>query len=183
MAREVECKIHIPEYRLTALTDVIDKAFPAIVKQVVDKRDVYYSRDGLTADFRIRQENSILVLTRKQKEHRNDRVEVNDEIEFTVPRKESVALHAFFESLGYVPLIEKGKQGNLWKDGGLSIELVHVVGLGYYLEMERLLEDSATDEQVQSALEELSDLRTRLGVAGYPLEGRYYLEMLQEQNS
>lgn len=183
MAYEVECKVPIPRHRIEALTRLIDDAFPSFEKKAIDKRDVYYSRDGLSADFRVREENSAIVLTRKHKENRDDGAEVNQEVEFTVDRESKENVHSFFSSLGYRPLIGKGKHGTLWHDGSLSIELVLVDGLGYFLEMERLLEDSATEDKIDSALGELSRLRHLLGVSDIPLEQKYYIELLQEKNS
>lgn len=181
MAREVECKVAISPLHIVELSLRIDEVLPNALKQIVDKRDSYYSRDGHITDFRIREEGTAVVLTRKHKENRKDGVEVNHEVEFTVDRGSSETVHSFFRSLGYRHFIEKGKRGTLWRDGRLSVELVQVDGLGYYLEIERLLDDSATREQIDLALEELARLRTLFGIAELPLEPRYYIEMLQEK--
>jgi adenylate cyclase class IV len=56
---------------------------------------------------------------------------------------------------------------------------VEVDGLGWFLEMERLLPDDASDTAVEQALLGLAELREQLDIAAYPLESRYYIDMLQ----
>ena len=180
MAREVECKVPIPEARVDSLMLQMNEKFGERCKQKVDKRDTYYSKTGLHADFRMREEATGITITRKQKEVRNDGAEVNQEIEFTVTRSQEESIHTFFLSLGYTLLITKRKTGFMWSIDNLTIEVVEIERLGYFLEIERLLLDSATQEEIDTALQELDRLRETVGFGDTPLEGRYYIEMLQE---
>jgi len=176
MAKEVECKMAIDPSLLVSLPAVISQALGNIAAVHIDKYDVYYGRKGKGTEFRIRKDGTNLVVTRKHKEDRADGVEVNREIEFHVSNGD---VKAFFTSLGYTPLIEKRKVGSMWKNGNLTVELVHVDHLGDYLEMELLLEDDANDMELRDALDRLAALRSRFGVADLPLEGRYYIDMLR----
>jgi hypothetical protein len=45
--------------------------------------------------------------------------------------------------------------------------------------MERLLPDDASDTAIDQALLGLAELREQLDIATYPLEPRYYIDMLQ----
>ena len=177
MAKEVECKVAIDPCLIASLPDVISRTLGDSPLTPVEKYDVYYGRKGKEAEFRIRKDGTTVVVTRKQKEERADGVEVNCEIEFHVSEGD---VHAFFTSLGYIPLIEKRKVGSMWRDGNLTVELVHVKGLGDYLEMELLLADDANESELKNALNRLATLRLRFGVADLPLEGRYYNDMLRD---
>jgi adenylate cyclase class 2 len=89
----------------------------------------------------------------------------------------------FFHSLGCTVYICKEKHGHAWECAGIVLELVEVPPLGWFLEMEILLGDEATAEDVLSAR---GRLLTLLGVLDVPpslIEGRYYTDLLLEQHS
>jgi len=79
-----------------------------------------------------------------------------------------------------LPVVEKKKIGNSWQKGTLTIELVEVEQLGWFIEIEKLLDDNASEREINGAIEQLSEIRNELGLSDYPLQGRYYSEMLQD---
>ncbi len=179
MATEVECKIALGDIPVQNAFQTIDSVLsPQAKREEVSKKDLYWSTDTATpALFRVRESGDCLIITRKSKEERSDGVEVNDEIEFTTTA-ETDSVHSFFTSLGYIPLYRKEKQGWLWKSGNLTVELVEVSSLGWYVEMEILLDDG-DGLTAEMAMDRLFSLREQIGLAHVPLEGRYYSEMLQ----
>lgn len=180
MAREIECKVPLKYSEIAEMARRIGLVLPDATCTSIHKDDIYYtSQPQEKALFRLRREENGITITRKQKEERTDGVEVNHEIEFSCPVGEYLGLRQFFASLAYIPLIEKRKHGTAWVHGTLTVELVEVDGLGWFLEMERLLPDDASDTAVDQALLGLAELRAQLDIATYPLEPRYYIDMLQ----
>ena len=76
--------------------------------------------------------------------------------------------------------LEKKKTGQAWQQDNVTIELVEIERLGWFIEIEKLLEDNASEREVTRAVSSLATIRKELGLGDYPLEGRYYSEMLQE---
>ena len=181
MGTEIECKMAIDAAAVTDLYHRIVSFVPeGTAHDAVDKKDLYWGVDEQEqAVFRIRESREGFILTRKSKEERSDGLEVNQEIEFTV-EPDMRKVHAFFSSLGYIPLYRKEKHGWMWSVNDLTIELVEVSTLGWYLEMEILL-DAESDMSTSSALDELLKVRSALELDHVPLEGRYYSEMLKAQ--
>ncbi len=181
MATEVECKMAVGSEPVTELWRRIDSYFPSeCIRKDVDKKDLYWGTDPLSkALFRVRESEDRFFITRKSKEIRSDGLEVNDEIEFTTD-PDTREVNRFFSSLGFIPMYRKAKHGWLWNSGHLTVELVEVSTLGWYVEMEILIESSG-DYTAENALEELMKLRSALQLDHLPLEGRYYSEMLKEQ--
>jgi len=180
MATEIECKMSIEPETVTDLYHRIVSFVPREAKHdSVDKKDLYWGvGQKEQALFRIRESQGGCVVTRKSKEERSDGLEVNQEIEFSV-EPNSREIHAFFSSLGYVPLYRKEKRGWVWSVKNLTIELVQVSTLGWFLEMEILI-DAHDGLSTDDALDELMRVRSALELDHLPLEGRYYSEMLKE---
>ncbi len=181
MATEVECKMSLGADSVQLIHQRIDGYFPPeSVREEVQKKDLYWGIDPEEkALFRVRESGDRFIMTRKSKETRSDGLEVNDEIEFSSGSDER-EIHRFFSSLGYLPLYRKEKHGWLWANGSLTVELVEVSTLGWYVEME-ILVDARGPYTSDDALRELMELRSTLELDELPLEGRYYSEMLQEQ--
>lgn len=180
MAHEIEIKVHLQVDEVQTLRSRIDRHFPRARSFPIHKMDTYYCKQpGTEALFRVRSDGSGVTVTRKVKEKRTDGVEVNTEIEFHGLPAELQTIDRFFQELGYRPLIEKCKRGTAWIEEDLTMELVEVSGLGWYLEMEVLAPETDDGTLVNQALDRLARLRQQLGVGELPLEGRYYIEMLR----
>lgn len=106
-----------------------------------------------------------------------DTVEVNDEREFEVSDAEIFT--QFLERLAFVRGQAKTKTGWAWEYQGITIELLLVAGLGWFVELEILSRDSGEDS-VAAARKRLLELLAALGISGDKIEPRYYTEMLQE---
>jgi adenylate cyclase class 2 len=181
MGYEVELKAHVADHeackkRLSVLGD-------GLVPEV--KEDVYYSLPGGPALFRIRLEQygssqGTLLFTSKEKTIHGG-VEVNVEHEFTASGKERDGAMAFARSLGYVEFVRKLKQGvhchvPFSSFPALHVELVEVPPLGWFVEMEFVLDDQ---ELVEQAKRNLQKALRMLDIDQSAIESRYYMDMLR----
>ncbi len=190
MAFEVELKAHVAEPLL--LKDRLE-TLQGISSALCElKEDTYFSCKGEDALFRMRIEQSgpsfaamqgTLVFTYKEKTMRGG-VEVNEEVEFTSSPDQGEAARLFFLKLGYEVYITKIKKGYLYTLPvlptlpPLTIELVEVVGLGWFLELEFVVEDADLVDQAQGAL---LDFLSLLKIEESAIEGAYYMHMLKPQ--
>jgi adenylate cyclase, class 2 len=177
---EVELKARVRDRRAVEASVA---AFAARVGEV-DKRDAYWRAPGWRAeparrDFRVRLEGGACVVTFKQKKVEGG-IEVNVEREFGVSDPEPFA--ALAERLGCERWYEKRKRGVAYEaasscaaSGKATIEIVEVVGLGFFIEIEVLLEDPSATSR---ARDELLAILARSGCSESDLEPRFYSELL-----
>ncbi len=174
---EVECKVRIEKNEVKSLHDSISLYVAGGECQDIEKKDTYYSQVGNDITlFRVRSVEGSYLITRKMKEARNDGVEVNQEIEFTA-NGQFDSIHSFFTSLGYSIIIKKEKRGWAWHEDNLTIELVEVAPLGWFLEIEVLIEQENLKRQ---ALDRLEKVREDLHIYSRELVPMYYNDMLKE---
>jgi adenylate cyclase class 2 len=148
---------------------------------------------------RIRRESGIdadgtahesVLVTWKNKEI-SDGIEVNDEREFTVsapPSEDATATFAeLLECLGLSRGICKEKQGRAWTvppetAGGHSIlaEVSQVTGLGWFLEIEIIADDTGEDAIAENR-KQLLTLLHKLEIPAESIESRPYTAMLREK--
>jgi adenylate cyclase class 2 len=176
MAIEVELKARIddPEKTKAAVG-----SFARYVKDF-DKQDAYwYSFDGKKVAVRVRRETSGAEsrnwVTFKTKTLR-DIIEVNDEKEFSVsdekPFEELLAL--FGMRVG----IRKRKKGWAWTFEHITIELAEVEKLGWFAELEILLDENE-DAAIADARSRLLAVLRKLEIPVEKIETRYYTELLR----
>jgi adenylate cyclase class 2 len=115
-------------------------------------------------------------VTYKTKEVR-DRIEINEEREFTV--SDRAPLEELLRRLGLEPGAGKTKRGWCWSAGPLTAELSLVGGLGWFLELEILTEDRG-EETLLRAREGLLSFLQRAGIGEDRIEERYYTELLRQ---
>ncbi len=181
---EVELKARVRD-RSAVLAAVAAFARPS---GRVEKRDAYWHgpdwrlRRG-ERGFRLRTEAGSSLVTFKTKSS-DGGVEVNREREFAV--SDPAAFVELAQRLGCEPFYGKTKTGLAFKAslrGGLpaeaTIEVVEVLGLGDFIEIEILLPDDAGG-QVAAARAELKALLARSGLGEADLEPRFYSELLVE---
>lgn len=151
------------------------------------KEDFYFSHlqsaqgENKELLFRLRIERNQVSITRKWKERLSDSSEENMELEFVSPEEDFPTIRRFFESLGFVETANKCKQGYLWPAqgaSGLSVELVEVGPLGWFVELEILVDDTSSDTKRAEVRNELFTLYKELGLSISALEGAYYLDLL-----
>jgi len=157
----------------------------------VDKRDAYWRAPEAAApeaaaaaprrDFRLRREAGTSVVTFKDKRV-EDGIETNAEVEFGVDDPE--AFEALALRLGCRRWYEKRKRGRRYEaasptaaGGKATIELVEVEGLGLFIEIEILVDDSDT-RKADAARSELRGLLAAALVPEEDIEGRFYSELL-----
>lgn len=190
MGFEVELKVHVKDPE--QLRKEIEK-FSLVNGPVFEiKEDIYYALPGEDALFRLRRESSgpsfadltgQLIFTRKHKALK-DGIEVNQELEFSANYNQFEQAHAFFLSLGYGVFIRKTKKGYSYSYRMtndlpfLHLELVEVPPLGWFLEMEFVLED---EKKVPMARTLLIQMLEKLGIDQSDIESRYYMHLLKAQ--
>jgi len=124
-------------------------------------------------------EESLTLATYKKKELK-DGIEVNDEREFTVnPASE---FEEFLKRLGLKPERSKEKRGWAFSKNGIITELVEVKGLGWFVELEIIVNamngELMNEEAFAQGKKSLMDLLFDLGVTKEAIESRFYSEML-----
>lgn len=190
MGVEVEIKAHVPDHAL--LRQRLETLVGISCALCELKEDTYFSLAGEEPLFRMRLEQSgpsfdamqgSLVFTYKDKTIREG-IEVNEEVEFTCPATEGPSALQFFLSLGYDLFITKTKRGCRYTYPmdrclpPLTVELVEVVGLGWFLEMEFVLDDTS---KVGLAKDCLLRFLALVGVESSAIEEEYYMHMLKKK--
>lgn len=183
MAYEVELKAHVEDPLL--IQERLQQLEGISLALYEHKDDIYYALGDEEPSFRLRRESfgkdehhlkGSLLFTKKNKSITKG-IEVNKEYEFTVPDDQFEAAHAFCLSLGYGIYIRKTKRGNSYTLGNVHIELVEVIGLGWFLEMECVLENETGIEDAKASLKHILGL---VGVSEDKIESRYYMHLLKE---
>ncbi len=192
MALEVELKAHVHDVSLLKRSLEALKGIGTPLCEI--KEDVYYCIAHEDALFRLRRESSgpsftalsgQIVFTRKVK-ILQDGIEVNQELEFTAGDDQFESAHAFCLSLGYEVYIRKTKRGYSYSyqisEGfpPLHLELVEVPPLGWFLELEFVLED---ETKVPVARTFLLQMLQNLGIDRTEIESRYYMHLLKSQST
>ena len=193
MATEIELKAHVEDAE-AAKRLLFEKA--AFLWEF-NKEDSYWYREispGIPGPrFRLRREKlffpdgsekSSCLLTYKTKTLR-DGIEVNDEREFEIGAKAGGSETVFEEFLGrsgLKPDFSKKKRGWAFNHKGINAELCEVEGLGWFMELEILIEGADRGEKLfTESRNRLLELLNNLGIEKKAIESRFYSEMLKER--
>ncbi len=179
MAIEVEAKAWVREW------DAVERSVEEHCTFVRDfaKADRYFLCPGqespsvtgrVSSAFRLRTDGEDAYVTFKEKRLRGS-TEVNDEREFGV--SDERAFLELSERIGCVEHFAKTKRGRHFECDGLTVELVHVEGLGDFLEVECVLPDADADAQAEAAARVESFL-SRCGIPEDEIEPRTYMQLL-----
>lgn len=169
---EVEAKISISKNDYNILYTKISK----FADKVGDfyKKDIYYS-DKDDYFMRIREfDNKEFFLTIKNKTI-DLSIETNDELEFQIDSFEDFN-NLFFE-LGFSKIKRKEKISQVFRYKNANLELNEIKSLGYFLEIEILLEN---ESEIFQAKKDLENLFLNLGYSSADFEKRYYLDLLDD---
>lgn len=185
---EIELKAHISD------PDAAEKAVLALPGAQKSgetvKQDVYLRLEGSPVRVRLRDENDTITLTYKRKETRNG-LEVNDEQECTVSDRKTIEV--LLADIGFKPFLTKIKRTRSFTVSGdcansgesgdsvlaVTAEIFLVEPLGWFLELEILLEETDPDEKtIEKSRKRLLQVLAACGVAVEAIEHRYYSEML-----
>ncbi len=144
------------------------------------KRDTYYITSDKNKKFRLRiQENASggskkFIVTIKDKKIKEG-MEENKETEFSVSDDKSFI--SFIEKLDCRVFSKKTKYCKLFMSGKYTIELNNVESLGYFIEIERLLEERNSG-LISRVRKDILDIIDKLGIAKSRIESRTYNAML-----
>ena len=182
MVTEIELKAHVQnteELRLL-LSEKAEYLY------AFEKNDKYWYAENMSllpSGLRIRsekrlfpdkREESLTLVTYKNKEVR-DGIEVNEEREFTViPAPE---FEEFLKRTGLKPGRSKEKRGWAFSRDGITVELVEVKGLGWFVELE-IIAEAKNEETFTKGKKRLLDFLSGLGIKNEAIESRFYSEML-----
>ena len=148
------------------------------------KRDVYY-RYPSGQLVRLRDEGCGPLVTLKRKTVSRG-IEVNDELEFGVSDGEKFLSYCILT--GAEEYLRKTKRGCRFSGGDrISIELCEVEPLGWFIEIEKVVEASGEgsipDSEILSAKNDILDILKKLGIGESALEPRFYSAMLLDRRS
>ena len=169
---EIEAKVPLKRADVQRLKKELPKIARLKGKSV--KKDAYF---GSTSKymFRLRDKNGKGILNLKSKKVEMG-VEVNQEIE--LPINSISKFHTLLTKIGIRLTAKKEKTSEVYKRGNLQIELNFVKGLGYYLEIETIVQKKSDIPKAKKALREMF---SRLGFSPKNFEKKYYLELLAEK--
>ena len=68
----------------------------------------------------------------------------------------------------------------MWHKENLTVKIVYVEKLGWFIELEIVLEDEATAEDVKNSWLKLENIKRSLGLDDSNLESKNYSELLKE---
>lgn len=171
--REIEIKAHALDMeRIKAfIEDICDEG------HVVSKKDTYLrNEEGLM--MRVRDNTGSLEATVKER-RKNERGE-EDNLEYEISLGDTKLDDAllFFKNLGFDFYYNKYKDGWDWNLDGIHIELLKVNDLGWFLEMEALMDFDSSVEVVNQKREQLSSLLHQFGVDDSQIEAKSYKSMI-----
>lgn len=176
--REVEIKARVSEHHI--VREKIESF--AGEGRNVNKVDFYFHKPKTKESaFRLRDNNGVLEITAKKKSS-DAKGENNLEFEFTSDINQFDKAVDFFLCLGYEKYYKKSKCGWDWKIGNAHVELLEVNELGYFLEIEELLDFDADDEAVAKAQNHVNQLLLDFGCKQEDVCSQSYKSMILGEN-
>ena len=182
MNKEIELKARVKQ------PEPLKKRLEALygTAETILKDDIYYKYARINGaeneqPVRLRVENGRNIVTLKRKTVENG-IETNDELEFGI--SDTTAFLEFLKLTGAVKWLEKNKRG--WgvhaavKGFNAVIELCEVSSLGWFIEIEIVLEETE-EERINQAAGLLLEILGQIGIPEDEIEPRYYSEMLLEK--
>lgn len=157
--REIEVKAKLKDKKTfleKALKKGIDFGEPVVQDDITYETTTPYNDPNWNI-FRIRRQKSRTILTMKYKA--SDRSRDNHERETIVEDAEQIA--EMLVRVGYLPGVRIQKSRQTAKYQGMEVCLDEVVGLGAFVEVEKLADDKADVDEIQK---ELWSLLLELGV-------------------
>ena len=182
MNKEIELKAHVENYK--SVKKILSEKYGTPVE--IHKDDIYYIYKQAGDSYRgqpvrLRVENGKNVVTLKQKSIK-DGIELNNELEFGVDNGESFI--KYMQLTGARKWVVKTKNGWKYKssENGYEavIELCEVSNLGWYLEIEIVIE-SPDNVQITESKLKIKDILNSAGISEDQIESRYYSDMLLEK--
>ena len=177
---EIEIKAHVRDFENTLSFLYKNARF----KKKYFKKDIYYAKkdDILNDDIklknciRLRVEHGGYTFCSKDRKL-IDGIEVNDEIELKVSKKNARFIINFLSSLqGYREYVRKEKKGYAFTYKNSLVEVSKIKGLGYFVEIEFL----NSEESVENQVSQLKKILQEIGIDEKDIETRAYIDMLKK---
>lgn len=177
MSIEVEIKAWVDDFQ--TIKGLLDSKYQ-FVKEYT-KEDLYFKgMDSISQkekEVRIRRVDGSSIVTYKERSHQG-KVEVNIEKEFKVDNYDNFKY--LIEELGYRAYITKTKTGFLYNENGINIELSNVTGLGYFIEIESVIDE---DGDVNRETRRIYEILDSLKISRDRVEDQFYVEMLLDRKN
>ena len=199
MIFEIERKAHIDNP--SDIIAILNKK--AIYKQTLFKNDIYFSdvkdrtidfkRDKI---FRLREaislkaqsfeeiekvnlnnEKNKLIVTIKNRKIINH-TEINEESEFNIDYDDKDKFIEFAKYLNYFEFITKEKQSIIYEYKNVNIEINKVKSLGFFIEIEILVND---ENKRDIAILKLNEIFNEFNISQDKIENRLYIDLLLEK--
>ncbi|WP_288685099.1 class IV adenylate cyclase [uncultured Brachyspira sp.] len=177
---EIEIKAYVRDFENTLSFLYKNARF----KKKYFKKDIYYAKkdDILNDDIklknciRLRVEHGGYTFCSKDRKL-IDGVEVNDEIELKVSKKNARFIINFLSSLqGYREYVRKEKKGYAFTYKNSLVEVSKIKGLGDFVEIEFL----NSEESVENQVSQLKKILQEIGIDEKDIETRAYIDMLKK---
>jgi len=137
-----------------------------------DKKDEYFkSKDGKY--IRIRNEGDVDYLVTHKEKHISKGFEANQEINFRILDKEEFI--NWLHTMEYYSDYKKEKEGLRFKKDDIIIELFSIQGLGFFIEIEKIVKESETFQARGEIEHILRDMQLF-----YRIEEKPYAQLLEE---
>jgi adenylate cyclase class 2 len=168
---EIEAKAPLSKADFSRLQKQLKKTAKFKGKSI--KKDTYYD-DTRKIYLRVREMDKKTLFEIKVKNIISG-VESNIEIGWGIKDKKNWT--KLLSKLDIRPTIQKTKKTEAYQLNGFNIELNYISGLGYFLEIERVVKSK---KQIPKAKKELIDIFGNFGYSQKDFEKKYYLDLLQE---
>lgn len=170
---EIEAKIHLSKKEFDQLKMDLSQKRGVVYKGHLVKEDIYYEHPVPHLTLRLRQTNKKSQFQVKYRSVKQG-IEVNREWEWGLKRP--LVFKKLLKKAGLKPYIRKVKKTDLFVWKKMNIELNWVKGLGYFLEIEKLVKNEKSSPK---AIQDVKEIFKALGFSKRPLEEKPYLQLLQ----
>ncbi len=181
--REIEVKLKVNNFEELE-TRLKEKS--CVLSEPISQRDVIYSLGGSTKGLANSKEGDVFIRIRYLKNTaqlnlKKQRSGEMDNIEYETEVVDPKATHLILTTLGWSPVLEVKKIRRKGKLGECEICLDQVEQLGTFVELERLVDDDVSPEEVK---EELFTKLELLGLSRSDEETKGYdIQIYQRSNS
>ena len=174
MKIEVQIKVRIYDFEKTKKK--IDEIAEFIDKE--DKVDYYFSKDSKLnrTELRLRKKKNQKNVTLKMPFF-GDGIEKSKEYNFNIDNASDFI--DMLENLGIRVIAMKHKNSLFYKYKDITIQLVAIPELGYFIEIEK----KCNKEEEDKAEKDILELSEKLGIHSEQIEKKTYVELLIEKKS
>lgn len=190
MSKEIELKAHIKDWQ--ALLNKLRQSKFISNEKYEEKNDIYFFNPLIEQSFRVRKEtftdsNDNLIkktiYTVKEKVFENG-IEINKEVEVDLNYEQFDPSLEFFKSMGFNQTILKQKSGYSfifsYFETPLHIELLKVNDLGWFFEIEFIVDDETNNQKCDQLVQNLYKTLDYFNISHSAIEMKYYSQLIEE---